>query len=189
MPPNGDAMSDTLDRLLDAAESGIRAKGYHAVSFRELADELAIKSSSVHYYFRAKEDLGLALVERYRDRFFAALELAGARRRTPHDRLRAFVQLYRDALVDDDRICLCGMLGAESCGLPPTLAAAVASFFQGNIDWLVDNLPKELSPAQRRKRARHIVATLQGAMTLAASLGDHRVFDDAVQDLSARWVG
>ena len=31
--------SNTLDALLDAAEGGMRLRGYHAVSFRELADE------------------------------------------------------------------------------------------------------------------------------------------------------
>ena len=185
---DGSAVSETINKLLDAAESGIRLRGYHAVSFRELADELAIKSSSVHYYFRAKEDLGLALVERYKDRFYAALATAAARRRTPHERIRAFMQVYRTAFVDDGRICLCGMLGAESCGLPPALALAVASFFESNINWLIDNLPQDLSLAQRRKRARHIVATLQGAMTLAASLGDPKVLDDAVHDLSAGWA-
>ena len=57
-------MSETIDRLLDAAEDGMRLRGYHAVSFRELAMALGIKSASVHYYFRQKEDLGLALVAR-----------------------------------------------------------------------------------------------------------------------------
>ena len=170
---------------MDAAESGIRLRGYHAVSFRELADDLGIKSSSVHYYFRAKEDLGLALVQRYRERFLAALEAKAAGAQTSQERVRAFAQVYREALVGSDKICLCGMLGAESCGLPPALSRAVASFFQSNIDWLVDNLPRDLSPVQRRKRANHIVAALQGAMTLASSLGDHKIFDNTVQDLFA----
>lgn len=179
-------MSDTLEKLLDAAEDGIRLRGYHAVSFRELADELGIKSSSVHYYFRAKEDLGLALVQRYAERFFAALEAKAAAARTPAERVRAFAEVYREALVGSDRICLCGMLGAESCGLPPALSAAVAAFFQDNIAWLVENLAQDLTPGQRRRRAHHVVAALQGAMTLASSLGDHKVFDSAVRDLLAR---
>lgn len=178
-------MSETLEKLLDAAEDGIRLRGYHAVSFRELADELGIKSSSVHYYFRAKEDLGLALVKRYEERFFAALEAKAAAARTPAESVDAFAEVYREALVGADRICLCGMLGAESCGLPPALSAAVASFFQGNIDWLVANLAQDLTPAQRRRRATHIVAALQGAMTLASSLGDHKIFDGTVRDLLA----
>ncbi|MEM7124126.1 MAG: TetR/AcrR family transcriptional regulator [Pseudomonadota bacterium] len=178
-------MSQTLETLLDAAESDIRLRGYHAVSFRELADEIGIKSSSVHYYFRQKEDLGLALVERYRERFFSALEKLTSRAETPEERLGAFVALYRQALVGSDRICLCVMLGVESRGLPSALAKAVAAFFEANIGWLVNAMPASMPADERQSRAIHIVGTLQGAMLLASALGDHAIFDAAAQDLMA----
>lgn len=178
-------MSDTIDRLLDAAETGIRLRGYHAVSFRDLADELEIKSSSVHYYFRQKEDLGLAVVERYTARVFAALKAQAANAETPTDHLAALCAVYRQALKGSDSICLCGMLGAESAGLPPKLAAAVAAFFQANIDWITSVLPQKLPAKARREKATHILATLQGAMTVAGSLKSHKVFDEAVRDLLA----
>ncbi|MGI9521911.1 MAG: TetR/AcrR family transcriptional regulator, partial [Hyphomicrobiaceae bacterium] len=82
-------MSDTLSTLLDCAEDAIRLRGYHAVSFRDLAEKLGIKSSSVHYYFRQKEDLGLALVQRYRDRFYSDLEAQAAQAKTPDDKIHA----------------------------------------------------------------------------------------------------
>lgn len=176
-------MSETIDKLMDVAESGIRLRGYHAVSFRDLADELGIKSSSVHYYFRQKEDLGLAVVERYAARVFAAVKEAAAGARSPADNLRALCSVYRLALTDSDRICLCGMLGAESSGLPDRLAAAVAAFFEANIDWIAKFLPKDLPPKTRRGKAAHILATLQGAMIVAGTLKSHKVFDDAVADL------
>ena len=179
-------MSETLETLLDAAESDIRLRGYHAVSFRELADEIGIKSSSVHYYFRQKEDLGLALVERYAERFFAALEKLTSRAKTPEDRLRAFVALYRQALVGSDRICLCVMLGVESRGLPSALADAVAAFFEANIQWLADSMPASIPADERRNQAIHIIGALQGAMLLASTLGDHGIFDAATQDLMAQ---
>lgn len=170
---------------MDAAESGIRLRGYHAVSFRDLAEELGIKSSSVHYYFRQKEDLGIALVERYAERFFAALDAKVSKAKTPEDRLRAFARAYRDALTGSDRICLCGMLGAESYGLPPALSDAAAEFLQANVDWVADTLSGTMKLKARKKRAAHIVATLQGAMILASSLKDYGIYDSAVQDLLA----
>lgn len=172
------------ERLLDTAEAAVRLRGYNAVSFRELADELGIKSASVHYYFRQKEDLGLALVERYQKRFFAQVEAAGAKARTDEERLAAFVSVYRDALKQSDRMCLCGILGAESSGLPPRLAEAVAAFFKANIDWLVQAMGDELPARERRRRATSMVATLQGAMMMASSLRDHRHFDAAVAGLA-----
>ncbi|MGH1417927.1 MAG: TetR/AcrR family transcriptional regulator [Hyphomicrobiaceae bacterium] len=176
-------MSDRLEALLVTAESEIRLRGYHAVSFRELADQLGIKSSSVHYYFRQKEDLGVALIERYQSRFFEAVTVEAEKAKSPEERIKAFTRVYRKALVDSDRMCLCGMLGAESCGLPEPVSSAVVAFFEKNINWLVETLPKELPIRNRRKKAKHIVATLQGAMMLASALDDTRVFDSAVQDL------
>lgn len=178
-------MSDTIDRLLDAAETSIRLRGYHAVSFRELADDLGIKSSSVHYYFRQKEDLGLAVVERYTARVFAALTEEAANAETPADNLAALCAVYRQALKGSDSICLCGMLGAESAGLPDKLATAVAAFFHANIDWIAETLPPAVPAKARRERATHVLATLQGAMTVAATLKSHKVFEDAVRDLMA----
>ena len=47
----------------------MRAVGYNAVSFRDLADDLKVKNASIHYHFRKKADLGVELVERYTERF------------------------------------------------------------------------------------------------------------------------
>ncbi|MFM9942474.1 MAG: TetR/AcrR family transcriptional regulator [Hyphomicrobiaceae bacterium] len=179
-------MTEMTERLLDAAEAAMRARGYHAVSFRELADDLGIKSASVHYYYRQKEDLGLAVVARYRARFFERLSTAAAPARGFDDHLRAFVGVYRAALVGSDRICLCGMLGAECSGLPPTLAAAVADFFKANVDWLVAIMDSKEPLRERHERATAIVATLQGAMMMATSLKSHRHFDAAAGSLFAR---
>ncbi len=173
-------MSATNERLLDAAENGIRLSGYHAVSFRDLADELGIKSSSVHYYYRQKEDLGVALVDRYSKRFFADVEKRAETAGTDEERLRAFCQTYRNALTGSDRICLCGMLGAETCGLPKALADRVEAFFNANIAWISDALNADMPADKRAARAAQILATLQGAMMVATSLKKHRLFDDIV---------
>ena len=174
-------LSTTVEKLLNEAESEMRLRGYHAVSFRELAASLGIKSASVHYYFRQKEDLGVALVKRYSAGFFEALD---ARAAASEDRIQAYVDVYRDALNSADRICLCGMLGAESCGLPPVLSDEVAAFFRANIEWLADALPDTLDADERQCKAEHILSTLQGAMILAGSLRDNTAFDRAAQGLT-----
>ncbi len=178
-------MSATIDRLMDAAENGMRLRGYHAVSFRDLADELGIKSASVHYYFRQKEDLGLALVERYSTRFFEELEKRAANSETPKDHLAAFCQTYRQALSHSGKICLCGMLGAENPGLPEKLRRKVADFFAANIGWVSAILPANMTPARKQAKAAQVVATLHGALILATSLHDPKIFDAAVAGLLA----
>lgn len=173
-------MNDTRQDLLDAAELRIRAGGYHAVSFRDLADDLSIKSASVHYHFRQKEDLGVALVERYAERFFEGLAASLEAGMRP---LEAFAKAYRDAYQADKTGCLCGMLGAETRGLPKRVADQATSFLDRNIDWLVDALPDDIPDEARRQGAVQVLASLQGAMMLAVSLNDSWMLDAVVEGL------
>ena len=53
----------------------IRQGGYHGFSFRNIADAVGIKSSSVHYHFETKEKLGIATTKRYADNFIQRLVL------------------------------------------------------------------------------------------------------------------
>ncbi len=155
----------------------MRRGGYNAVSFRDLANDTDIKSSSVHYHYPHKEDLGIALVERYSARFFDALERASKKAETPKERLQAFRSVYRMALNNDDAICLCGLLGSEMAGLPDKLVTGVQSFFDANIRWVEQALSDTLPVSERRKRASSIVAAHQGAMMLATSMRDKKLFD------------
>jgi TetR/AcrR family transcriptional repressor of nem operon len=174
---------DTTNKLLDAAEYRMRRGGYNAVSFRDLAGDMDIKSSSVHYHFPRKEDLGVALVERYSERFFAALAKASKKATTPTQKLQAFRSVYRMALNKDDAVCLCGLLGAEMAGLPDALTTGVQSFFKANVEWIVQALPDDLSKSEKYKRANTIVATHQGAMMMATSLRDKKLFDSVTEHL------
>jgi len=154
---------DTVEKLLDATERRIRQNGYHAVSFRDLADELGIKSASVHYHFRRKEDLGKAVVERYSAKFFKALDSAP-------DPLAAYCDVFEQALKRDEAICLCGVLGAETRGLPDDVAAEVKRFFEANLAWLTDHLGDA-------GQAALALSALEGGMMIAQSLDDHSIFD------------
>ena len=166
-------MSDTRTQVLDLAERGLRERGYHAVSFRDLADALGIRSASVHYHFRHKEDLGMAVVDRYAAGVAQQLGPAGA---LPWPRaVGRFCKIYQDALGKTDLQCLCGMLAAESGGLPPAIAERVASYFAANINWLMACMPEDMP--DKRTKAQSIQAEIQGAMTLAISLGDMSVLD------------
>ncbi len=172
------------EQVLDAAERRIRAGGYHAVSFRDLAADAGIRSASVHHHFPQKADLGTAVVERYRDRFLGAL--AGVRDRAPVERLRAFCAAYRQAFHAADAVCLCGMLAAESHGLPERVGAAVRDFFSANIGWVADCLPMDQAEERRRAEATGVVALLQGAMILAATFRDPVILDRAIEQVLDR---
>src|ERR1700761_7698887 len=125
-------MSDKRDELMDAAEARIRANGYDGFSFRELADAVGIKSSSVHYYFPTKADLGAAVARRYTDRFFESLPL------TPHDPAKVLHEAFARTLQRDKRVCLCGVLGSVASSLPTSVGVEAKRFFELAIEYLLE---------------------------------------------------
>ncbi len=169
------------DRILEAAEARLRSGGYGSVSFRDLASDVGVKSASVHYHFPRKEDLGVAVVAAYTEKVFEALGLA-MHAKTPRDRLAGYIGVFRHALVQENAICLCAMLGAEARGLPEQVAEAVRVFFQANIDWL----DEALGNASRKPKSAEIIAALEGAMLLANTMDCIAVFEDVAGGLLSR---
>ncbi|MEL7464891.1 MAG: TetR/AcrR family transcriptional regulator [Pseudomonadota bacterium] len=153
------------DRIMDAAEARMRWAGFNAVSFRDIANEVGVKSASVHYHFPTKEDLGVALVERYAERQFDALDAATKGVGDPTERVKALAALHRDAFVEGKSICLCAMLSAESIGLPERVASAVKAFYDGSLNWLKDSFAGDPAAATR---AESVFAALQGGLLIAA---------------------
>ena len=85
------------ERILAAAERRIRTAGYNAVSFREIAAEVGVKSGSVHYHFTQKQDLSAALVRRYTQNFTPKLGQISTTPKSPETMFRTYLQLHRDA--------------------------------------------------------------------------------------------
>lgn len=57
----------TRQRLLDIAETGVLAKGFGATSIDEIIAEAEITKSGFFYHFKDKNELALALLQRYAD--------------------------------------------------------------------------------------------------------------------------
>jgi len=59
--------TNTRERLLEAAESAVLEKGFHATSIEELIAAVGITKSGFFYHFKDKGDLAEALLQRYID--------------------------------------------------------------------------------------------------------------------------
>lgn len=173
---------DSATQILDIAEQRMRQKGYNAVSYRDIAAEMGIKSASLHYHFPKKEDLGTALIQRYSTNFADTLQQIALREANPQNRIEAFVDIYSVELKQRSLVCLCAVLGAETNGLPERLSDAIKIFFDENINWLThqyEALGKDI-PANSAKTA---LSLLSGAMILSASSHDNSIFDAAVSNI------
>lgn len=171
--------SDTRSILVDSATALVRRQGYAAFSYANLAEVVGIRKPSIHHHFPLKEHLAAAIVETYTARFRERLDAITADTGDLQGRLRAYAGLYREGLVRGEG-CLCGVLASEVAILPPRVRAGVAAFFALNLRWL-ETAHAGAQGDEPRRAARTTLATLQGALFVALSIGDPSAFDDAVE--------
>ena len=173
------------DQILDLAQRLIQTRGYNAMSYRDLAGQIGIKTSSIHYYFPAKEDLGRALMARYRQGIQSVLAGIDATTDVPRVKIERYVDMFREA-VRSGRICLGGMLATDLATLPRGVQAEVRTFFSENESWLAGVLEAGRESGaftfkgSPQVEAATMFAALQGTMIAARLFHDDERLTSAV---------
>ena len=185
--------TDTATRILDVAERLVQLRGFNGFSYADIAAELHITKASLHYHFAGKAELGRALIERYAERFTAALEAIDQHETDPVDKIRAYSSIYAGVL-SERRMCLCGMLAAGYDTLAESMQHAVIEFFDTNEAWLTRVLEEGQESGQiklncsTREAAQGIVSGLEGAMLIARPYDDVERFNAAATRLLSNLV-
>lgn len=188
--------SQTAEDILDIAEALIQTRGYNAFSYQDIADPLGIRKASIHYHFPAKADLGLAVVDRYADRFSAALSAIAVDDSQPSmAMLERYLEPYRGFAGTPDKVCLCGGLAGEMPALPSPMRARVARFFAEHQAWLADILDRgqrrgEFAlPDTAARTGRLAFSALQGALLVKRTTGRDAELEDVVAVLKRQLTG
>jgi TetR/AcrR family transcriptional repressor of nem operon len=166
-------MSDVKAAIMDAAERRMQQGGFGGFSFREIAADVGIKSSSVHYHFPTKDDLAAAVIRRWAE---YTSQLIDKELEKDQDPVRVWTKAFRGTAFSEAHMCPCTVLGAASQDLPERVAKEVRGFFKMCQDKLVE---AGLSPS----KAAEVLATMTGALVIANALGDTAEYDRATRDL------
>jgi TetR/AcrR family transcriptional repressor of nem operon len=175
---------DTKQTILQAARRVVQARGYNALSFRELAKEVGIKSASIHYHFPTKGDLGAALARRYTEDTAAYLDQLLVESQDPKSMMKDYTAAFRAALENDNRMCLCGILAAEHHDLPAEVRVEVGGFTDTNVRWLAKVLAlkqPDVQPEALERQALSIFAAIQGAQLVSRGRNDISVYDQMIE--------
>ena len=181
---------DTRRELLDLAETLVRTRGYNGFSYRDLAEQIGIKTASIHYHFPSKGNLGEALIENEREVFARNLAQLDAAEKDPRRRLERFIQLFQATTIGcDNRMCLGAMLAVEQETVPEAVGQAVRRLFAANEDWLATLLEEGRKKRQFRFKgpadaaARFLFSSLEGALLTARAFHDTGRFE-----ATTRWI-
>lgn len=170
-----DSPSETRDVILKHAEKLIRTRGYAGFSYADLSALVKITKASIHYHFPTKEQLALATLQLYRDRYTEAFGQICTAYTDALDRIDAYGRIYLKG-HDQGVGCLCAALAVERDILPESLRTALAGFFQEHLDWLLgvygegvtnDQVTSNYDPAAA---AQIILSSLEGSLLVARAV-------------------
>jgi len=176
---------EVSDKILDVALDYIMGRGYKAFSYKDISKEIGIKTSSIHYYFPTKGDLGKTLAQRFFKHTKAALELIDKITDDPKVKIKKFVRIFHQNLKSGNRACPVAMLSADYDNLPEEVKREVLNLIQFQETWLTEVLKSGIKKkafkftGKPEDKAKAIFSAIEGA-TIAA-----RAFSDAGRILIA----
>ncbi len=104
----------TRSRILEAALSVFRERGFERATMREIAAEAGVAVGAAYYYFDSKDALVMAFYERAAGEMQAAIDAALSRAKTLEARLRTIVSAKFEYFAPNRRL-----LGALSAHTDP----------------------------------------------------------------------
>src|SRR5580658_2146272 len=122
---------DIYQQILDIAESLTQTKGYNAFSYKDISALVGVKTSSIHYYFPTKADLGKAVVKKHIDSLCDELEqLINNKKLSCKKKLELFIDgIIAKTYSANRKMCLGGMLASDVLTLPEIIQKEVRVFF------------------------------------------------------------
>jgi TetR/AcrR family transcriptional repressor of nem operon len=182
---------DTKTQILDVAQDLIQRLGVNGMSYQDISEAVGIRKASVHTHFAKKDDLLAALLDRYSDRFLRIVEGVLASSDSPEVKLRRYCGLFEATLSsgNQDKACLCAMLGAELSSLNAPLVEQVSRFYRANEEHLATLLDAGRQdgsfrfPGEVQAMASLIFGLLEGGMLVARVQGGATWFHQTIEQL------
>src|SRR5258708_27228591 len=161
------AQPDKRTRLIETATKLAYGRGFRETSLADIAVAARVPVGNVYYYFKTKEELAEAVVERRLVEFRAA-RAEWDRLSSPKERLLAFVgsvQANREQLAR--RGCALGGLCTELHKEGGALAKRSAALFNEPMRWLEEQFGTLGHEKDSRELAVHLFSAFQGMAVFA----------------------
>src|SRR5215212_11693984 len=180
----------TRERILGVAMRLFWLKGYGATSIADILHEAGANAGSLYHFFPTKQDLLLAVLDRYRQGIGPMLlEPAWEGVEDPIERVFALLGRYRRSLADTECSygCPIGSLALELHEPDPAVRELLSANFEG---WVAavqrcledagDRLPADVD---RRELAVFVLTTMEGGVMQARTHRTLETFDASVNRL------
>jgi TetR/AcrR family transcriptional repressor of nem operon len=169
------AQADKRARLIETAMTLAYQHGFRDTSLADIAQAAHVPLGNVYYYFKTKDELGEAVVER-RLAEFRAFRDELDRLSSPKERLLAFVErIHRNREQLARGGCPLGGLCTELHHEGGALAKKSAVLFTEPMRWLEEQFRAVGHDKDSRELAVHFFSAFQGMAAVALGASDREV--------------
>lgn len=178
----------TREQIVEAADMLFYEQGYAHTSFTDIAGAVQISRGNFYYYFRTKDEILEAVIERRLAATGAMLDRWESEGDGPADRIRSFIRIL---IMNRTKIlafgCPVGTLSAELSKLNHEARAGATAIFDLFRAWLRRQFVLLGRAVDADALAMHVLARSQGIATLANAFGDEAFLRQEV-DMLTDWL-
>jgi|SRR5215813_2227784 len=179
--------TDNRIRLAQAALKVSYRRGFGNAALADIAKEARVPLGNVYYYFKAKEEIGDAVVDLRVSRLRKLLAELN-KTRSPKERLCGFVQIKVDRREELARLgCPVGTLCSELHKDGGPLAEKATGLFVEALGWMEAQFRAIGKGAASRGLALHLLSATQGVSLLAHAFHDPELITVEAARLK-RWI-
>ncbi|MBE9465758.1 TetR/AcrR family transcriptional regulator [Dyadobacter subterraneus] len=162
------ATESNRDKIIELSRDIIQHIGYHSFNYKQIAVLIGIKNSSIHHYFPAKEDLGVAVIESDSSDFNDKIKNWNLE--SPLKRTDYILDLYQQYFNDGMKLCIIGTFGSSYEDIPEKLQTAVNVYIEKIAQWLSETFKDGLASGEFRFKGTPEAMASAWLSTLAGSL-------------------
>ena len=185
--PGPPSPTSTRDRLIETARELFHAQGFASTGMAQLLRQAGVGSGSLYHFFRTKEDLLLAVLERYEEMLWPVLlQPVADRFPDPIERIFGLLDRYRDLLVESEFRygCPIGNLALELDEFHPEAVEKVEANFAGwrdaVADWLTEAAPTLPEGTEPADLATFVLTVMEGGVMQSRTRKEIEPFDRSV---------
>ena len=167
--------TDKRIRLIEAAKALIHHQGFNLTTLADIAQEADVPLGNVYYYFKTKEAIGFAVIEKRNQEWTARLS-SWSQHNDPLVRLMALLQYNLEDLETMARYgCEVGGLCQELGKQGGLLADQAAKLLHDTLKWTEEQFDKLGFGEKSASYALDFISNIQGMLLLTHTFKDPQI--------------
>lgn len=177
------------ERLIDSATQLFHTKGISNTSLQHIAGEAEVPIGNVYYYFKTKEEMGIAAAKKRMHDLEERLKAYDANHQKPLDRMIESLKFYEEVKEPFMKYgCPAAVVCQERLSEDCNIGKEFAKLFDKAIEWYSQKFQEAgYSEDESDKQALQIQIRIQGAGIMAKVKNDCQIISNEVVNL-IKWL-